>query len=158
MYYFSLLNGKKNTCSNIVSTPHNEVPKIPVIFGFTELNLACLHFEMRVEIVMMFFSLTKIKTEETYNKFILSRWPSLADSMILFRTSSDTVVNGTLSNPSGPSRKTATTGLVKSFCHIRLPVSRSNVTVNPLLLPEKCKNSEKISRNQMGEISNDKSI
>lgn len=68
-------------------------------------------------------------------------WPSLAYSMIFFNASSDTVVNGTLSKPSGPRRKTATTGLDKSFCHMNVPDSRPSVTVNPLLLPEKCKNS-----------------
>lgn len=62
--------------------------------------------------------------------------------MILCSAPSDTVVNGTLSNPSELSKKTATTGLVRSLCHMNEPVLRSNVTVNPLLLPEKCRNSE----------------
>lgn len=59
--------------------------------------------------------------------------------MILFNAPSDTVVNGTLNSPSGPSTKTATTGLFKSFCHINVPDSRSSVTVRPLPLPVKCK-------------------
>lgn len=59
--------------------------------------------------------------------------------MIFFKAPSETVVNGTLSKPSGPSTKTATTGLLKSFCHINVPDSRSKVTDKPLLLPEKCR-------------------
>lgn len=61
--------------------------------------------------------------------------------MILFNAPSDTVVNGTLSNPSELRRNTAITGLDKSFCHINDPVCRFNVTVSPLALPVKCKNS-----------------
>lgn len=50
--------------------------------------------------------------------------------------------NGTLNNPSGPSRNTATTGLLRSFCHIKVPLERSNVTVRPLALPDKCSHSK----------------
>lgn len=79
------------------------------------------------------------KNSVTYNNLMSFCWPSLAYSMILFNAPSETVVNGTLSRPSGPSTKTATTGLFRSFCHINVPDSRSSVTVSPLPLPVKCR-------------------
>lgn len=96
--------------------------------------------------VRSFFSSSKIIAlilMTTHNNFILFCCPSRAYSTILFKAPSDTVVNGTLNSPSELSRNTAITGLSKSFCHINVPPFRSNVTVSPLLLPQKCRNSRK---------------
>lgn len=62
--------------------------------------------------------------------------------MILVRVSSETVVNGTLNKPSGLIRNVATTGLLNCLSHKNVPFLRSNVTVMPLALPDKCNHSK----------------
>lgn len=70
-------------------------------------------------------------------------WPS---SLISRSASSETVWNGTLRRPSDPSRKTATTGLERSFCHSEVPFFRSMVTVIPDELLVRWRNSADIRR------------
>lgn len=70
----------------------------------------------------------------TYNSFTVFTLPVLDSSSMASYASSETVVKGTLSSPSGPSRKAATTGLFRSRCHKNLPCLRSRVTIWPLLV------------------------
>lgn len=79
-----------------------------------------------------------------YNNLMSFFWPSRANSTILFSVASDTVVNGTLSMPSGPIRNVATTGLSSCFNHMKVPFLRSSVTVIPLALAVKCSHSKNI--------------
>lgn len=63
---------------------------------------------------------------------------------MLLSALSETVVKGTLNNPSELNRNTATTGLLKSFNHMNEPVSRFNVAAHPVSVLVTCRNSEKL--------------